>query len=158
MGGTNQSEKKEGVRLDQLLKEYSPVERTGNRRFLDALTFRDVSQIGNSQLQDGGRDVYISKIDPKRAILVREYNFGGTNFGYSPMNLAQNRIKLEHPNLVKFLGVYDKTEDDWCGGLGFIILIVEYFPKTMRNLILERTQSRDNTVIMASTSPKCVNL
>lgn len=156
MGNTNQSEKREGVRLDQLLKEFSPVERTGNRRFLDALTFRDASQIGNSQLQDGGKDVYISKIDPKRAILVREFNFGGNHYGVSPMNLAQNRMKLEHPNLVKFLGVYDKTEDDWCGGLGFIILIVEYYPKTIRNVILERTHSRENTVILASTALKCV--
>src|SRR3990167_1433035 len=156
MGGNNQPQRSEGVRLDQLLAEYAPVEKTGQRRAMDPLTFRDASQIGGSLLQDGGKDVYISKVDPKRSIMVREFNFGNNTLGVPPMNLARNRMKLLHNNLVKFLGVYDKTEDDWCGGLGFIIVIVEYFPKTLRNLVLERVQSRENTMIMSTAASKCV--
>lgn len=82
--------------------------------------------------------LFIHKNDPRMTLLVREFVYGGPALYDVGKQRLLNRLQLVHQNLPQMLGIFDRSNGDWCSHLHILTVAIEQQNSNLKQQMKQR--------------------
>lgn len=105
---------------------------------LDEFLQMYVQDTSQSNFYNSEEKLFLHRTDPSKTLLVREFVYGSSTVYDTGKQRLTRRSQIVHPNLPHILGIFDRSNADWCSHIHILSVAVEQQNSSLKQQMKQR--------------------